>query len=140
MKKLIFTVLFLTVFAVLTPVFAQTISEDKASEYYYVNVDIEKIYPSRSGYVVEYRKSGNRMARVYLPNEWFTDAGGKGEIVSLPQGGNWPSMSVYYRSGEFSHVRLFIHKWKGHVTWGNIPLNVNINDRFEGVEGIALEF
>jgi hypothetical protein len=72
--------------------------------------------------------------------EWFRDAAGKGELITLPPGRNWPYLTVYYKSGEFSHVRLYIHRSKAHETWGNIPLNVNIDDRFENIETITLEF
>ena len=140
MKKIIFTVLFCLIFSAVTPLFAQRISPEKESEFYYVNVAVERIFPYRSGYVVLYRVGANRMARVYLPYEWFSEAAGRGEVVTLPRGNNWPSMSVFYRDGEFSHVRLFIHWWKGHPTWGNLPLNVNLNEHFADVESIDLEF
>ena len=140
MKKLSFALVFFFVFAALTPLFAQKISKEHESEYYYVNRAIEKIYPYRAGYIIVYRKGVNQMARVYIPGEWFSEAAGKGELVTLPPGKNWPSQSVYYKEGEFSHLKLFIHRWKGHSTWGNVPSNVNIDDRFEGIENIELEF
>jgi hypothetical protein len=141
MKKLCLALIFLVVFGALTPLFAQKISPGHESEYYYVNVLVEKIYPSRAGYMVVYRKGGiNQTGRVYLPNEWFIEAGGKAELINLPSGQNWPSMTVYYKAGEFSHVRLFVHRWTGHATWGNLPQTANIDDRFEGVESLTLEF
>ena len=140
MKKIVFAVVLLIGFAALTPLFAQKISEGHESEYIYINVPLEKIYPYRLGYVLVYRKGVNKMAQVYVPGEWFHDTAGKGELITLPSGKNWPSLSVFYKDGEFSHVRLYIHPWKGHETWGNIPLNVNIDDRFKDVETIELEF
>jgi hypothetical protein len=70
----------------------------------------------------------------YLPMEWFTASAGKGEVVNLPQGPSWPSLSVYYKDGEFSYVKLYVHRSPSHQTWGVIPQTVNIDDRFEGVE------
>jgi hypothetical protein len=121
-------------------VFAQQISKEHTSEYFYVNVPLEKIYPYEKGYVVTYRKGVNQMARTYLPMDWFSEAAGKGDLVTLPRGKNWPSLTVYYKAGEFSHVRLYIHPVKSHESWGNIPLNDNIDDRFEDVETIKIEF
>jgi hypothetical protein len=141
MKKLIFAALFAVSCILGLPLFAQQkFSEGKESEYFYVNIAIEKIYPYRAGYVIQYRKGVNQIARAYIPGEWFSDAAGKGELLYLPSGKAWPSLTVYYKSGEFSHVRLYVHRWQGHETWGYIPLNVNIDDRFENIDTIKLDF
>jgi len=118
----------------------QSAPKYKESEYYYYNVPIEKIYAYRLGYIVLYRKGANQMARTYLPAEWFTDIGGKGEVVMLGSGHEWPSMTVYYKSGEFSHVRLRLRRDRSHETWGVVPLNINIDDYFKGIEEVQLEF
>jgi hypothetical protein len=140
MKHISITVIFLAVFALGSPLFAQQLSPEKSSEYFYENITLEKIYPSRMGYILQYRKGVNGLARLYVPNEWFTDAASRAELITLPKGKNWPSVSVYYKNGEFSHLRLYIHRWKGHQTWGNVPLNVPIEEYFENVETIKLEF
>lgn len=140
MKKLILTIILLSVFAAVSPVFAQKISEKNQSEYYYVNIPIEKIFLYRAGYVIQYRKGINKIGTLYVPHKWFAEAAGKGELISLPGGKEWPSLTVYYKEGEFSHVRLYIHKWKGHATWGAVPTNVNIDDRFENVDSLEIEF
>ena len=112
----------------------------KESEYYYYNVPIEKIYVYRLGYIVIYRKGANQLARTYLPANWFTDIGGKGEIVYLGSGAEWPSMTVYDKSGTFSHVRLRLRRDRNHETWGVVPLNINIDDYFKDIEDVKLEF
>jgi hypothetical protein len=121
------------------PAAAQQISEDKKSEFYYVNTTIEKIFPYRKGYVVQYRKNLIEIGRVYLPVEWFTDAASKGEIVRLGPGREWPSLSIYYKNGEFSHVRLYVRPLS-HQSWGNIPLTVNLDSYFEDVNDVRLEY
>ncbi|GHV56054.1 hypothetical protein AGMMS49579_20170 [Spirochaetia bacterium] len=140
MKKLIFSVIVLA--ALSAPLFAQKISDGKESEYFYVSVPIEKIYPYRKGYVVQYRKGVNRMAQVYLPQEWFIGVGdaAKGELVYQESGTAWPSMAVYYKGGSFSHVRLYIRRNQSHETWGTISRGTNIDDRFENIEDLKLEF
>ena len=150
MKKLLFTAILVVFFAVGLPVFAQTQTQtqtqsskqkdERDSEYYYVNVTLEKIYPYHKGYVVQYRKGLFQHTRAYLPAKWFIDADAKGEIITLPAGLAWPSMTVYYKNGEFSHVRLYVHRLASHATWGNIPQSVNIDSSFENVDSVAIEF
>ena len=125
------------------PLFAQfspqTAPEYKESAFFYHNVPIERIYLYRLGYVVVYRKgSSNQFAQAYIPHKWFTEAHGPGELVYLGRGREWPSMTVYYEDGEFSHVRLRLRRDRSHETWNMIPLHVNIDDRFD-VEGVFLE-
>jgi hypothetical protein len=140
MKKLVCAVVLALAFIAGSPLFAQKFSPGKESEYFYVNITIEKIYPYREGYVIQYRKGVNQMSRVYIPGAWFTDTASKGELITLPAGKGWPSLSVYYKNGEFSHVRLYVHRSRAHDTWGNIPQNVNIDDRFENIETVKLDF
>ena len=110
------------------------------SDYYYHTVLIEKIYVYRRGYMVVYRKGAAQMARTYLPEEWFNTMGGKGEIVGLGTGHEWPSMTVYYKNGEFSHVRLRLRRHKGHESWGVVPLHINLDEYFQDIEEVQLEF
>jgi hypothetical protein len=140
MKKLIFAVVFAALLTAGSSVFAQNNQGGNGSEFYYKNVFVEKIYPYTAGYVVQYRKSITQMATAYLPMEWFAGAAGKGEIITLPIGKAWPSLTVYYKNGEFSHVRLYVHGLASHQTWGNIPLGVNLDDRFEPDGDFRLEF
>ncbi|MDR1430155.1 MAG: hypothetical protein LBI85_07670 [Spirochaetaceae bacterium] len=116
------------------------ISPGKESEYYYINVDIETIYPYRLGYLIIYRKGANGIGRAYIPLEWFSDPTGKAKLINLGPGRIWPHLTVYYHNGEFSHCRVFVRREASHTTWGNIPLNVNLDDRFQGIETLELEF
>ena len=141
MKKFIFAVVFAVILAGGSTLFAQQSSrEGQESEYYYVNISVEKVFPYRKGYIVQYRRGLNRIATTYLPSEWFAMTASKGEILNLPKGQSWPSMSVYYKNGEFSHVRLYVHPQQTHQTWGNIPQNVNVDHKFDNIETIQLEF
>jgi hypothetical protein len=143
MKKLVFAAIFVVFLAVGLPVFTQSHpnpTDDRDSEYYYVNITLEKIFPYRKGYVVQYKKNSFQYARIYLPGNWFTDADSKGEIITLPAGQVWPSLTVYYRNGAFSHVRLYIHRWASHPSWGSIPQSVNIDDQFENIDTITIEY
>jgi hypothetical protein len=139
MKKLILSGIIMA--ALCAPLFAQQISEDKESGYFYVNVPVEKVYSYRKGYVVQYRKgSSQTAAQVYIPIDWFSGSGGKGELIVLGSGTAWPYLAVYYLNGEFSHVRLYVSRFSGHETWGTVPSGLDIDDRFENVEDIRIEF
>ncbi|MDR0525998.1 MAG: hypothetical protein LBG90_09050 [Spirochaetaceae bacterium] len=125
-------------------------AQESGSSYYYVNVPIERIYPYNKGYVVDYRTSstGTRAARTYIPLEWFSDRVGeegnavirKGDIIALGSGKSWPYLTVYYKNGEFSHVRLYLRKERNHESWGYIQMGVNLDEYFQDVSDLKLEF
>ncbi|MDR3138175.1 MAG: hypothetical protein LBT95_00715 [Treponema sp.] len=140
MKGIIFLTAVVAALNVVVPVMAVDIPDDKKSEYYYVSLPIERIYPYRKGYVVTYRKGINGLANLYLPVEWFTSAAGKGEVISMKPGKDWPHLTVYYKGGQFSHVRLYVRREGGHESWGNVPQNVNLDEHFENVDDIKFEF
>jgi hypothetical protein len=156
MKKLIIVTIFL---ALISPVFAQSISEANSSNMYYVNVPIERIFPTNHGYLIRYLKSNGQMGTAGIPNEWFIDAqhsdteteGGAGvshtytatgraEIITLPPGTSWPSLTIFYREGQFSHVRLYVHRSMSHRTWGNVPQGMDLSRYFTSYESFELEF
>ena len=123
-------------FCVVPSLYAQS----EESEFYYVTVPIERIYAHRDGYMVTYRKDSRNIASTYIPIEWFSDLTGKADLVAIGSGSTWPRMTIYYKSGDFSHVRLIVRRDRRHGSWGVIPFNVDISDRFQGVEEIHLEY
>jgi hypothetical protein len=140
MKKLLLAALICVFGGIFSlPVFAE-LPPDRESEFFCVQVPVEKVYTYRKGYVVTYRKGIHGFAHAYLPIEWFNTTAGKGDIVKLQAPRAWPYLAVYYKEGEFSHVRLYVHRVNSHETWGAIPLNVNIDDRFENIDTLKLEF
>ena len=145
MKKLIIVFISLTV---IFPLYAQD-NTTNLQNIYYKNVLIQKIYPSGRGYVVQYLKINGEVGTIGVPNNWFMDpktggdpaartaavslqytAAGKAEIVALSPGKAWPSMSVFYVDGKFHHVKLYVHWFKGHQTWGNIPQGMDVSRYF----------
>ena len=140
MKKLVFAAIFIVTLAVGLPVFAQNQRDERDSEYYYVNITLEKVFPYRKGYIVQYKKGMFQYGRAYLPATWFTDADSLGEVITLPPGKAWPSLTIYYKNGVFSHVRLYIHRMQSHESWGNISPNINLDDKFDHIESIKIEF
>jgi hypothetical protein len=135
MKKIIIVLIFL---AVVSPVFAQNIADSETL--YYINVPVEKVFPSREGYVVRYRSASSMIATVGIPNDWFTDAAGSAELVRLPTASDWPTMTIFYKGGKFSHVRLYVHPAKSHLTWGNIPQGIDVSRFFTDKESFKIEY
>jgi hypothetical protein len=80
------------------------------------------------------------MATAYIPLEWFSGTSGKAELIQLGTGTQWPALTVYYKGGQFDHLRLYVSKRRSHETWGIVPQNTNIDDRFEGQDDFRLEF
>ena len=143
-KKTLFLITLLCILAGVAPLIAQQNSSSSSSSekegVYAITVSLERIYPYRKGYVARYRRGLGQTADAYLPIEWFEGAGKKGDLIGLGSGTDWPHMTIFYKDGEFSHVRLYVRKERNHQSWGNVDLNVNIDDRFENVEDIKLQF
>jgi hypothetical protein len=137
MKKLIIV---LVIFAAALPLSAQNISKEHDSDMYYVNVSVERVFPSKLGYIVQYRKGTNGVGTIGLPIAWFEAAAGKAELINLPRGLSWPTLTLFYKDGNFSHLRLYVHRAKGHSTWGNIPQNADVSVYFKDQETMKLEF
>jgi len=142
-KKIILLVVLATL-CLGTFLYAQQFSREftNESDYYYFSYPIEKIYTYRLGYMIVYRGSSNRMSRTFIPIEWFNQIGqgSKGEIVYLGSGREWPTMTVYYNNGDFSHVRLRLRRDRSHESWGYVPLNMNLDEFFQNIEEVDLEF
>ncbi|MCG8480142.1 MAG: hypothetical protein MI724_13675 [Spirochaetales bacterium] len=94
-----------------------------------VTVYVQRVYPHRLGYMVIYNRSDLYAGEVYLPNRWFTDAGGRAEIIRTHHR-SAPYMTVFFMDGEFSHVRLFVQDNPAHISWGALPSDADLTDEF----------
>lgn len=147
MKTFRLFIVLIVLIAAVFPAFAQNsesksssgISPENESDMFYVNIPVEKIYPYSKGYVVVYRNN-TQLAETYIPLEWFSGPEGKADLIRLSSGKRWPYLTVFYKDGEFSHLRLYVRREVTHETWGNIPLGVNLDSQFESVETIILDF
>jgi hypothetical protein len=146
MRSRVLVALFVLVLSVF-PVFAQDAENSgksgkfkNESEYYPVFVQVDKVYNYSKGYIVTYRKGPFQTANAYLPVEWFRGSANKGEVIRQGAGATWPRLVVYYKNGEFSHVRLYVHRDRNHETWGVARSSAALDSKFENVEDIKLEF
>ncbi len=126
------------------PLFAQDSgTRDKKAEnwsdYYYVNVPIDRIYPSSYGYVVQYRIQGHDLKKAYIPARWFTESAGKGSLIRVRGGATWPYMTVFYKDGTFDHLRLVVRSENWHTSWGVAPQRENSPELYD-IEAPALDF
>ncbi|MDR2097753.1 MAG: hypothetical protein LBP37_04455 [Spirochaetaceae bacterium] len=129
------------------PVFAQDAPNAGVvgnSEFYVLNVPLEKIYAHQRGYVTEYRKNLFGTERLYLPLEWFTRTAKtegplKGYIVKIRQGTLPPYLSIYYKNGKTDHVKLYVRDLN-HPSWGTIANGVNLDENFNGIEDIKIVY
>jgi hypothetical protein len=141
---------FVWVFAMLIVGFpaASVFSQDAAgpvdnSEFYAMQVFIEKIYAEPNGYFIEYRRNGLGRNSVIIPKSWFTKKVGsaeplKGEMVRMNGGNIGPYMTIYYKDGKTDHVRLYVRE-NSHKTWGSgVPPSANF-DNVDAIEDIIIE-
>jgi hypothetical protein len=49
-------------------------------------------------------------------------------------------MSVFYRGGEFNHVRVYTHASKSHITWGAVSMTFNPAPYFEDPDNFAITY
>jgi hypothetical protein len=90
--------------------------------------------------VVVYRRGAAKVGTVYIPYTWFKYDMAKGILGLLGDGPTQPSMSIFYKEGAFHSVKLYLAKRPSHLTWGSLPSTVNLDDRFEGVEELKIQF
>jgi hypothetical protein len=112
-------------------------AQDQDPELYVKTVGIMKILNHSLGYKVLYLKSSMEVGEFYVPHGWFK-AGGKAELV-LGNGQAYPYFSVFYRNGEFDHIKIYAADNIQHLSWGRLKAQVGDSSKFE-VETLNLEF
>lgn len=103
---------------------------------------IEKIFIHPSGYIVIYNKpSSFGYSTIYLPFNWFTEAGGAGEMV-WGRHEAYPYMSIFWVDGKFSHIKIYVQENMGHSMWENFHgRNADVQDKFNVTrETFQIEF
>ena len=100
-------------------------------------VGIMKILNHSLGYKVLYLKSSMEVGEFYVPHRWFK-AGGKAELI-LGDGPAFPYFSVFYKDGEFDHIKIYAQEKIGHLSWGRLKAQAGDSSKFEA-ETLDLEF
>ncbi len=110
---------------------------DNKSSMYVRTVFLDTIYTHKLGFKVTYTDVDYSRKSVYLPQNWFTEAGGQGQMVSTYSEAA-PYMSVFYNNGEFSHVRLFVPTDRNDIAWESLQDGQREADNFN-VDTVSLD-
>lgn len=105
------------------------------SEFFFKSLPITRVYAHRDGYRIIYRRTNMELADMYVPVKWFqyepgAGSRGKGDLV-MEEDPAFPYFSIFWKNGEFSHVRLYLRKDKNHMSWGIMRNPEAYADRFD---------
>ena len=100
-------------------------SESVESEYYVKTVLIHKIYHHTQGFRVVYETQDLKLKDTFIPYSWFKNPQNpdpdnwKAEVVygDMPE---YPYYNIYWKNGQFSHIRLFLRNKRTHPSWGTL--------------------
>jgi len=113
------------------------------SEYYVKSVPIAKVYMHSLGYRIVYQKSDLNFGVFYVPEQWFDmpanrEQDPKAELI-MARNEAYPYFSIFWEAGEFSHIRLYLHKNLNHLSYGNLETPENFDNQFD-IETLSIEF
>jgi hypothetical protein len=134
LKKLILLIVIFTIIASVA-VFAGT------SEFYVKTMSIVRVYDHNLGYKLVYVKSNFELAALYIPKDWFqvfaqTEEEPKAELVSGKESA-YPYFSIFWKNGEFHHIRLYLHDDLNNDSWGDLDPNLDLTENFN-IESLTL--
>ena len=113
-------------------------AQEAESSYYSRTLYVLRVAPHNLGYRVVYQTEQGTPFATYLPIEWFSNAAGKAAII-YEWDDSAPYMMVYWKDGEFSHLRLFVPPTFDDPAWSVIPPSVDAESEFN-VETLRLHF
>ena len=134
MKKAIIFILLFTICST-----ALVMGQEKERDHLYAKtLLISKIYLHRDGYKILYQKSDMNFATVYVPMSWFSGADSKAEIT-MANDRSYPYFSVFYRNGEFDHIRIYAKNNLNDATWGSLDTRYDFSKEFS-VDTLNIEY
>ncbi len=111
---------------------------EKESEFYYYNVPILKIAPHKLGYYIIYRRSNLRTGEMFIPKEWL-DRRDQRAVLNRTEDNIRPYVSVFFKNGEFDHVKMVVARDIKHPTWGVLQVGSLYDEKFKA-ETLNLEY
>ena len=114
-------------------------AESKEAGVYYVHTQLLKIFPHPKGYYVIYRRANLGTGEAFIPLEWFSPKENKADISFINTRVN-PYLSFFIRDGKCEYIRISTPKDIGSQIWGLLPNPQQYNEKFDGIESLALEF
>lgn len=97
------------------------LSSASKSPYYTKSVVIVKVYPHKLGYKIYYMANDLDVKSIYLPNTLFEEqVEGERERSKVFQGydRSYPYMTIFWKDGAFSHIKLYLKPDWSDLTWG----------------------
>jgi len=135
LKKLILLITIIMIVAGIGA-FAQT------SDFYVKTLPIVKVYDHNLGYRIVYMKSDFELTAIYIPKDWFKTASETGEPpkAELVAGkdSSYPYFSVFWKNGEFNHIRIYLQSDLNNPSWGDLDPTVDISEKFN-VKALTLK-
>ena len=115
-------------------------AESKEAGVYYVHTQLVKIFPHPKGYYVIYQRAGLGTGEAFIPLEWFSPKENKADIAFINTTRINPYLSFFIRDGKCEYVRISTPRDRGANVWGLLSYPQQYNEKFDGVESLALEF
>lgn len=103
------------------------------SEYYVKTVPVYKVYIHKSGYIVTYESETLKGHNLFIPYKWMAETNENGQKKAVEIDGNDPSfpyIDIYWKNGQFSHIKLFLKSSKQDPSWGILSDPDKFNDKF----------
>ncbi len=93
---------------------------------------IHRVYPNRLGYRIIYSNDSGNRHELYVPLSWFRHDNDM-QTAELRHGRNeaYPYMEVFWRDGEFSHMKIFVRRDYTHESWGSWDAPDNVDELFD---------
>jgi len=141
MKKLLALLVFAT--------FVVGLALANESPMYAKAVPIQKITAHEKGYRVTYFTGHGDLKTIYVPLEWFYQAGdyktAEGYVKAEMYRGNGPSypyMEIFWKDGKFHHLRLFVRASYADSSWGVVKdgEGPGLGAKFDPTKPLDLQF
>ncbi|MFP4383987.1 MAG: hypothetical protein ACLFST_00550 [Spirochaetia bacterium] len=132
MKKLVL------IGSVLALLFVSIYISAEDSDLFVKTVYIDKVYTHRLGFKIIYPVGTTRLGTLYIPHSWTGYAGAKAEVI-YGFDKNYPYMNIYWKDGEFHHIRLYVMSNSFDPSWGVLE-NHEVSDDVFDVETLEIEF
>ena len=93
------------------------------SKLYARSFNLEKVYLHAKGYKVTYITGNYKYVSTFLPHAWFSHSSSRGGVQSKGElvfghDASYPYMTVFWKEGKFSHVRLHLKKDPRDTSYG----------------------
>lgn len=116
------------------------LSSATTSPYFAKSVIITRIYPHKLGYKVLYMGNDMKNREAYIPSSLFReqkDKTKKKSIIFKGYNKAFPYMTILWKNGEFSHIKLYLKSNYSDVSWGAFN---NPDDHDEKFKNADLKF